>query len=90
MQLKIMKIGGNRRLRAFLNANNIPVNIDKKTVYLSNIMNYYRRMVGSIIIYIIYSQLRAESMNIEFKESQPKQENKFRVNSTEGFNLLKV
>lgn len=38
-----MFYGGNRNLRKFLNENQIPKNISKEDVFMSNIMNYYRR-----------------------------------------------
>lgn len=38
-----MFYGGNRNLRKFLNENQIPKNIKKEDVFMSNIMNYYRR-----------------------------------------------
>ena len=44
-QLKIMKVGGNKKLKTFLEQNNIPQNIDKKTLYNSKIMVYYRKQL---------------------------------------------
>ena len=44
-QLNIMKIGGNKRLKTFLENNNVPKNIDKKTLYNSKIMIYYRKQL---------------------------------------------
>ena len=42
-QLNIMKIGGNKRLRTFLEENDVPQSIDKKTLYHSKLMVYYRK-----------------------------------------------
>ena len=42
-QLNLMKIGGNKRLRAFLESNDVPKNIDKKALYNSKLMVYYRK-----------------------------------------------
>ena len=42
-QLNIMKIGGNKRLKQFLEDNDVPKNIDKKTLYHSKLMVYYRK-----------------------------------------------
>ena len=44
-QLKIMKVGGNKKLKTFLGQNNIPQNVDKKTLYNSKIMVYYRKQL---------------------------------------------
>lgn len=52
LQLKLMKVGGNRNLRNFLNSHEIPSDLDKKTVYLSNIMQYYRKMVYQLMIIV--------------------------------------
>ena len=42
-QLNIMKIGGNKRLKVFLENNDVPKNIDKKALYHSKLMVYYRK-----------------------------------------------
>ena len=42
-QLNLMKIGGNKRLRTFLESNDVPKNIDKKAIYNSKLMVYYRK-----------------------------------------------
>ena len=42
-QLNIMKIGGNKRLKTFLESNDVPKNIDKKALYHSKLMVYYRK-----------------------------------------------
>ena len=42
-QLNLMKIGGNKRLRTFLEENDVPQSIDKKTLYHSKLMVYYRK-----------------------------------------------
>ena len=44
-QLKIMKIGGNKRLKLFLENYNVPKNIGKKDLYNSKLMVYYRRQL---------------------------------------------
>ena len=46
-QLNLMKIGGNKRLKKFLEDNNVPKNIDKKTLYNSKLMVYYRKLLKS-------------------------------------------
>ena len=46
-QLNIMKIGGNKRLKKFLEDNNVPKNINKKALYNSKIMVYYRKLLKS-------------------------------------------
>jgi len=58
-QVNIMKVGGNQRLRDFLTTYGMPENIDKKQIYCSNLMNYYRR------------QLKAESNGQIFMEPLP-------------------
>jgi len=49
-QVNIMKVGGNKRLKDFLTKYDMPENIDKKIIYTSHLMNFYR------------NQLKAESM----------------------------
>jgi ribosomal protein L37AE/L43A len=49
-QVNIMKIGGNQRLKDFLTNYEIPENMDRKIIYFSNLMNFYRK------------QIKAESM----------------------------
>ena len=44
-QLNIMKCGGNKRLKKFLEDYNVPKNIDKKTLYNSKIMIFYRKQL---------------------------------------------
>ena len=44
-QVNIMKVGGNQRLRDFLMKNGMPDELDKKDIYASNLMSYYRRML---------------------------------------------
>jgi len=44
-QLNIMKTGGNKKLKLFLEKYNIPKNIDKKILYNSKIMVYYRKQL---------------------------------------------
>ena len=41
-QLNIMKKGGNKKLKEFLEENNIDTNIDKNVLYNSKLMLYYR------------------------------------------------
>ena len=42
-QLKIMKAGGNKKLKLFLENYNVPKNIGKKELYNSKLMVYYRK-----------------------------------------------
>ena len=44
-QVNIMKVGGNQRLRDFLMKNGMPDELDKKDIYASNLMSFYRRML---------------------------------------------
>ena len=46
-QVNIMKVGGNQRLREFLTTYDMPENIDKKQIYCSKLMNFYRRQLKS-------------------------------------------
>ena len=61
-QVNIMKVGGNQRLRDFLTTYNMPEDIDKKKIYCSKLMNFYRR------------QLKAESQGQFFMEPLPPKE----------------
>ena len=49
-QVNIMKVGGNKRLKDFLTKYEMPENIDKKIIYTSHLMDFYRK------------ELKAESM----------------------------
>jgi hypothetical protein len=42
-QLNIMKIGGNKRLKTFLEENDVPQSINKRKLYHSKLMVYYRK-----------------------------------------------
>jgi hypothetical protein len=42
-QLNIMKIGGNKRLKTFLEENDVPKSINKRKLYHSKLMVYYRK-----------------------------------------------
>ena len=44
-QINLLKVGGNKRLRNFLQFYNMPLHLTKKQVYSSKILNYYRRLV---------------------------------------------
>jgi hypothetical protein len=44
-QLKILEIGGNKRLREFLKANKTPNYLSKKQLYNTKLMYYYRKLV---------------------------------------------
>lgn len=46
-QLNLMKTGGNKRLKLFLQEHNLPNNINKKTLYNSKLMLYYRKLLKS-------------------------------------------
>ena len=59
-QIKLIKCGGNKRLKNFLLSFNINKNINKRKLYMSEIMCYYRRM------------LRAEANGEIFNEKIPK------------------
>ena len=59
-QIKLIKCGGNERLKNFLLSFNINKNINKRKLYMSEIMCYYRRM------------LRAEANGEIFNEKIPK------------------
>ena len=61
-QVNMMKAGGNQRLRDFLTTYNMPDNIDKKQIYCSKLMNFYRR------------QLKTESLGQIFMEPLPPKE----------------
>jgi hypothetical protein len=61
-QVNIMKVGGNQRLRDFLTTYNMPEDIDKKRIYCSKLMNFYRK------------QLKAESIGQIFMEPLPPKE----------------
>jgi hypothetical protein len=57
-----MKVGGNKRLKEFLITYNMPEDIDKKKIYCSKLMHFYRK------------QLKAESMGQIFMEPLPPKE----------------
>lgn len=40
-----MKIGGNKRLNHFLQSSGVPKDIDKKSLYNSKIMVFYRKQL---------------------------------------------
>ena len=61
-QVNIMRAGGNQRLRDFLTTYGMPEDIDKKQIYCSKLMNYYRR------------QLKCESQGQLFMEPLPPKE----------------
>ena len=61
-QVNIMKVGGNKRLKDFLITYNMPEDIDKKKIYCSKLMHFYRK------------QLKAESMGQIFMEPLPPKE----------------
>jgi hypothetical protein len=46
-QLNLMKAGGNKRLKLFLQEYNVPNNISKKALYNSKLMVYYRKLIKS-------------------------------------------
>ena len=46
-QLNLMKVGGNKRLKNFLQEHNLPNNINKKTLYNSKLLLYYRKLLKS-------------------------------------------
>ena len=76
-QVNIMKAGGNQRLRDFLTTYEMPENIDKKQIYCSKLMHYYRK------------QLKAESIGQIFMEPlPPKEEFWAQLNSDEETSSL--
>ena len=76
-QVNIMKAGGNQRLRDFLSTYEMPENIDKKQIYCSKLMHYYRK------------QLKTESIGQIFMEPlPPKEEFWSQVNSDEESSSL--
>ena len=46
-QLNIMKISGNKRLKLFLEKYNVPKNLEKKQLYNSKLMVFYRKQLKS-------------------------------------------
>ena len=76
-QVNIMKVGGNQRLRDFLTTYEMPENIDKKQIYCSKLMHYYRK------------QLKTESIGQIFMEPlPPKEEFWSQLNSDEESSSL--
>lgn len=61
-QVNIMKVGGNQKLKDFLITYEMPDNIDKKQIYSSKLMHFYRR------------QLKAEANGQIFMENLPPKE----------------
>ena len=45
LEINLMKLGGNNRLKKFLSELNIYRNVNKRKLYNSRIMSYYRKMV---------------------------------------------
>lgn len=58
-QIALLSAGGNNRLKLFLQEYNLYRNTNKKKLYASNVMNYYRKMI------------RAEANQEEFNEELP-------------------
>ena len=46
LEINLMKLGGNNRLKKFLIELNIYRNVNKRKLFNSKIMNYYRKMVN--------------------------------------------
>jgi len=44
-QVNIMKVGGNQRLKDFLTTYQMSEDINKKSIYCSKLMNYYRKQL---------------------------------------------
>ena len=61
-QFNTMRVGGNKRLRDFLLSNDMPEYLDKKEIYSSKLMSYYRRM------------LKVEAKGEMFMEQMPPRE----------------
>ena len=70
-QVAFMKVGGNERLKTFLLSHDMPDYLDKKQIYCSKLMSYYRRM------------LKAEANNEIFCEPMPRPENYWDETSNE-------
>ena len=70
-QVAFMRVGGNERLKTFLLSHDMPDYLDKKQIYCSKLMSYYRRM------------LKAEANNEMFCEPMPSQENYWDESSIE-------
>jgi len=51
-QVEMMKIGGNKKLKEFLGFCGIAQGVNKKLLYSSKLMNYYRKMVKIKKIFI--------------------------------------
>ena len=45
LEINLMKFGGNKRLKKFLMEFDIYRNVNKRKLYSSKIMSYYRKMV---------------------------------------------
>lgn len=60
--LNIMKTGGNNKLKLFLKEHGLPLGLDKRALYHSKLMNYYR------------SQLKSESERKIFMDPLPSKE----------------
>ena len=50
LEINLMKLGGNDRLKKFLSELNIQRNVNKRKLYNSKILNYYRKMVNIKLI----------------------------------------
>lgn len=50
-QVELMKIGGNKKLKEFLRFCGLDNNINKKVLYNSKVMNFYRKMVLNYLLF---------------------------------------
>ena len=100
-QLNLMKIGGNKRLKKFLEDNNVPKNIDKKTLYNSKLMLYYRKLLkseaeGELLLDQIPSKEELWQSYLENNNNNPNNNNNlnfnmnFNTNTNEDDNNLNI
>lgn len=54
-QVNILRTGGNSKLKNFLQSYEMPEDQDKKSIYSSKLMGYYRRMV--LLSHIYYKHI---------------------------------
>ena len=77
-QLNMIKVGGNKKLKNFLENHNVPKNIEKSSLYNSKIMFYYR------------NQLKAEALGEVLLDQLPPKEEfwiSYEENNNDGLNI---
>ena len=98
-QVNLMKVGGNQRLKEFLTAYEMPDNIDKKQIYCSKLMNFYRRQLkteslGQIFMEPLppkeefWTQLDAEEESSQLFNNNSKNKNEFQKREIFNFNNI--